>query len=925
MKTELTLLGIFATLPVRAAIIPDKGGHDAPYEDGSFAASTRLVHYFDFDERGKGNLDDVPKYWEPLRLPGFPHYTRGRFDFGVGAPQPPSFYLASEGRNVAYQYVGPEVRVHPDTAYRIVALIRPHDLDRARACLGAYYSDGLGRAILETMTRSRYVGTMSEADRWARVELYLPPAPRGADRIGLVAEVLQKPFWTDDQTVPWRIPRMDVRGGAWFDSISVYALPQARITTGAPGNVLTGERPMLRFTLGDEEASSVQAHVSIVAADGRTVETRELAVATTPPKSFSLPLADLPSGLYRARLEVRAGATVLTREELTFARLAEFDVGRSSRCDSFGLVLDPTLRSEPETELRLLRNELIRSVKLPLGSSRFPQAMHSEASGGGMERLWRLAEDGLALTAVFDSFPEEANDDDQDRRTPLTSPGAAAKGRSSISDERPRNEPALAPPAGALNNSPSGRDPGVSDRLRRVASYAGLVRWWQVGRDGDCGFGNGGGRVSLASRRAFQTFNDAMQPLLTDPHLVFPLCLEYADTADFRAARQVALSLPAGVDAARVGERLGQLKQQGFERVSAYVSPLPLELYQRGPRLAEWAQRVVTARHGGADTVFVPQPWTVRETSGGFVTEPLETYVVLRTLAALLGDAEPGPSVPLDEGVTALAFYKGDSAVLALWENNSPPGGRARAVQLGRAQEVYDAWGRRHALSRDARGRQRIHLSPMPVLIPGVERWLIDLRTAIKLVPSHADSGAQLFRPQLRIAYSGARPMTARIRIDGPTNWRITPRVLDVALAPGETISPSVEVRYPHNEPAGKKALVARMEVAGPAYELDVPIPIDVGLSGLAVSAFAAMEGTEAVLRQFVTNETGKTLSLRGFAVVPGRERRHRPMPLLGPGDTEIVEYRFDEAEELIGRTVRLVLRGADDGLLIHTLELSVP
>ena len=36
-------------------------------QDSRQETSRRIVHVFDFDERGAGNLEDVPKFWVPMR------------------------------------------------------------------------------------------------------------------------------------------------------------------------------------------------------------------------------------------------------------------------------------------------------------------------------------------------------------------------------------------------------------------------------------------------------------------------------------------------------------------------------------------------------------------------------------------------------------------------------------------------------------------------------------------------------------------------------------------------------------------------------------------------------------------------------------------------------------------------------------------
>jgi len=44
----------------------------------------RVVHSFDFDERDEGNLEDLPKFWMPVRPSGFPQFAQGGFDFNAG-------------------------------------------------------------------------------------------------------------------------------------------------------------------------------------------------------------------------------------------------------------------------------------------------------------------------------------------------------------------------------------------------------------------------------------------------------------------------------------------------------------------------------------------------------------------------------------------------------------------------------------------------------------------------------------------------------------------------------------------------------------------------------------------------------------------------------------------------------------------------
>ena len=89
-------------VPGTLAVAIGLAGYARAQPVGDSAVLRRIVHRFDFDERAAGNLEDIPKFWERVRRPGFPHYAYGVFDLTVGRPAAPSFYLNSEGRSVAY-------------------------------------------------------------------------------------------------------------------------------------------------------------------------------------------------------------------------------------------------------------------------------------------------------------------------------------------------------------------------------------------------------------------------------------------------------------------------------------------------------------------------------------------------------------------------------------------------------------------------------------------------------------------------------------------------------------------------------------------------------------------------------------------------------------------------------------------------------
>jgi len=852
----------------------------------------RIVHTFNFDERDQGNLEDVPKFWEVLRPPEFPHFSYGNFDFDHGHDAPPSFRLVSEGRNVAYQYRGEETRVRVNSEYRIAGYIKPGKLRYARACLSAHFVDQYGEPIAGTLVRSRFVGGPADGEDWVHVELFLPIAPPQAHTIGLIAWVMQEPTWNTAPHPRRHISRSDVFGSALFDDITIYTLPRVELASTSVGNVLLpDESDAILVTLADNDDSGLTGRFSIRAADGGLVETQELPVSLSagvvPTK---IQVSHLDPGVYVARVDVIAqGETILSRD-LQFARLAESRRKKDTLARAFGVVMDHGKRSETETELTLLRKLGVGSVKIPVwtGLDEDPETIRDRRVTD--QFLHQLSTDGFALTAVFVGPP-------------------AAIVRAGGQYVRPLID--------LLADEPSAWD----EHLAAVAApYASIYRSWQIGSDE---------RDDQYTARELevpsQQFRASMRRFITVPVLASTISPHVDARLEKLPVDHATIMLDPTVPIDRFQGLVKEQQALGYDRVSAYVPPLPRPQYRRLPELSSWIQRVIAARHAGAATVYTPQVWHVRTTSVGAITEPSEQFVALRTVADLLGNAVPGPRIPIADGVTALSFQLNDQMVLVAWDDAAPEQGRDHMVQLGHAVSQIDIWGRETPLTVTRDGRHVVRLSASPLFFRGVEPWLVELQTAIRITPTDVESGREGQRFEVDIPYHGDRPITGTVELRLPDSWEASPRSFDFSLMPQRVEQKTIDIQIPHSEGAGRKQIVAVIEPSEGGYHLEVPLTIRLGLSDIEVSGLAVMEGDVLKLRHVLTNHSNSVLSFRASATVPGRERQYRPFTNLRPGDSQVVEYRFANAGDLVGRDVRLVLRELNDGPRIHNLQLTVP
>jgi hypothetical protein len=161
--------------------------------------------------------------------------------------------------------------------------------------------------------------------------------------------------------------------------------------------------------------------------------------------------------------------------------------------------------------------------------------------------------------------------------------------------------------------------------------------------------------------------------------------------------------------------------------------------------------------------------------------------------------------------------------------------------------------------------------------------------------------------------------------LQAPSGWQISPQRFAFRMPADIGRQQPVEIRYPPNEPAGRKEITAHVVFeTEPPYVLDIPLRFELGLDKIDVTGFTFREGSDLVVRQVVTNRSGGPVSFRSFAIAPGRSRQIRVVHNLKPGVTVNQEFRFKSGDELSQRTIRLGLREID-GPRRHIIELEAP
>ncbi len=862
---------------------------DAPTTIGQ-----RLAHDFDFDERGEGNLEDIPKYWLPLKAPEFPRFAHGVFDFDTGHDAPPSFRLETQGRNVAYRFTAREIEAFPFNEYLVTGWIGGQDLEHARACISAYYLDADLRPIDGSQRFSPAVSALGDMGAWQSVDVVLPAGPADARWIGLTVWVYHPETWDTSPKPHRHIVKKNITATAWFDEIRVYRLPRVTVTTSGTGNVLTDDRP--RNVLVDVSDTDHDGLISILTIhDMQGHEVLRENVPARHDETADVPRFDvtqLPNGLYRAKVEVstkESGKTQrLAQRSLTFARIRAKRDEHDNPTRIFGLSLDVADRSDPLVELSLIQTLGVSTVKLPIWSGRadVPDLVNAPADTDTL--LYELLKSRVAITGVFAGPPSEL----------VRAAGAYERTLLSTLIEDPE---------------------AWREHLVRVfAPYASVFRSWQIGPDGD---------ASLAAdpklEQAVKQVRAETKRLATSPHLIVPGSLAWTPTQRPPDVDDNTYSVEPFILPDQIESHIDDFAKAQQPVGMVYLKPAPDEGVRLDSRLRNWCKRLIHAAHSGVRNVVIPQPWHTSTHGERHVTEPTEEFVLLHTLADILRDTTPGDFVYIAPSVAAVAFYRDEEAVLAVWDTKAESDGRTYDLQLGPDVERVDMWGRKSTPEFARDGRVRLNINATPTYLTGLKRWLLAFRSAARIEPAFQEMSIEAHESDLTFGNPGENAISGRAHIRPPKGWDIRPRQFRFSIpANGQFVQP-LEIRFGRNEIAGQKIINVEVDVESDGkYHMVIPLVVELGVGDLDAWGHAVLDKDRLIVQHRVFNRSHRTLNLRAYAIAPGRLRQTRIISNLLPGQSRVIEYHFKKPGELLDRSMRLQVRDLE-GSMIHNTEVQ--
>ncbi len=898
----------------------------------------RSIAEYDFEEQLTNPLP-VPVGWvrgqhdpeAPRIRPGFPTWNAATLDYDAPAHAGEgSVRLPVKGDSASLVLVPGVLSVFADGDYLASVHVRTARMVHARAQLVVRLLDHSLQPVAES--RSRLV---TSEGRWTRLEAPITGGREGAAFLQLELLVLQPeqydPVPPDAQ---FRVSSEDFDAAAWFDDVSVIAVPRIEVVPDAPGGVAIGAAPpALDMLVRDLAGQAISVDVVVTDADGAEIDRirRDMPggrfVETWAP--------DLPEyGWYRIDLTVHAAdrdvGSATSALVWAPAPTGGSDSGPSagrpgSGAPSIGLIASsgsPALIRELPTLARVLNAD---AVDISLWDPALPPPTGADAAQGVAPLIDRLLLDQRRVTLSFPSLPERD--------------------------------------ASALSIDP---DDMIAYFAADPASLAELVdpvldRFGQ--RVERWGLGATASPAPFSHERLAHDLDratDAVARLVTAPTIGVPWRTDQAlDPALASPGRSASLHVLPGTPAAvlsQLAEDWAAALAQAPPGAGAHTEPAGLTISLSAaderivgarPAAAELARSVITLwaafstdgateTAGSRVTIAALDPWSVVDERRPRV-EPDPALAVWRTLSARLRGRRVTRSLPLGEGVHAFLLeppvHATDAAAIAIWSDTP----REFELHLGE-----------HALTRvDLFGNTApvpaatyedplvapaaiIETSPEPVIIEGVDATLARMLASVSLTPAMLPGDIDEHMLTLRMDNPWPTTIQGAVYIlepggfsdpDTPADrsWKIAPRKIPFALRPGESLEREIILAHSPAEQAGAKPLVFDV-----AFVTDrdrgvhrVTRELRVGLPGvrLDLAARASPPGEDepvVAVEAVITNTTGADMSFDLLVIAPGQPRVRRHVADLASGESIARTFAFPAGESAAGQRIAVSLERTD-------------
>lgn len=780
------------------------------------------VFHCDFTDASDVNFDRWPDHWTRAQGIDYPPYVKIRIHEEASRADKQCLRMSLDGAAAAAY--SPLIEIDPDFNYLLEGYLRTEDLRHDVAYYSISFLDAQQEPLVTHTSQPE-----RDAEDWQNVRLGPLTPPGSQARLARIGLHLRP---TD---------RADLVGAALFDDVRLARLPRVSLEADRSHHVYLDSADVeIRVHATGLAEPNPRIRLEAISLSGQPVDHWEAQLVASPHSPPPLdpsnagptePLAPLDA-LAKPNQATTFSGAVTWRPRIQqngfYYVIATLLGGGAEHQERLSLVvMEPApIRTSGEFGWSLPKGEDPLEVgslvgllpQVGINWVKFP-VWFSDNHPERADRLaWlaeQLSDEGIELVGVLDQPPADA-------RNKFGHPNQL--------------------PVAAVFAEPDIWRPLLDPVMIRLALD---IRWWQLGSDSDTSYVgypdlvqevtpvksylrrfNQSSRVGMAWQWSNELDHVAHSPcdFLSISTASPPTSYKLRQTGEPEASaaalthqRAHARRTP-GVLLDPLGSSLATSRGTACQRW-VVLEPLPSADYDTEARTRDLVLRMLRAKIGRADRIFISNPF---HPENGLMDEkgtPSPLLLPWRTAALMLSAAEPIGSIELAGGSQNEILSRGEETIMVLW-NDHPV---TETIYLGDDVRQVDPWGEKKTAALDG-NRQIISAGPLPTFITGLNPWVARWRLSFALDNKQLASVAgQSQRVSYRFTNCFPQAVSGRMTFQTPAAWGASPEPVRIALAANEEQTGSFPVTFGADASGGTQTVRVNFEIqADQLYQFTV-------------------------------------------------------------------------------------------------------
>ncbi len=770
----------------------------------------------DFTDAWDANFDRWPDHWTRAQGIDYPPYVKIRIHEEPSRADKQCLRISLDG--AAATVYSPLIEIDPDFNYLLEGYLRTEELRHDVAYYSISFLDAQQEPLVTHTSQPE-----RDAEDWQNVRLgpLTPPGSRATvARIGLHLRP------TD---------RADLVGAALFDDVRLSRLPRVSLRANSPHHVyLDPADVQIHFHATGLAEPNPRIRLEAISLSGQPLDPWEARLETMPQSSAPQAASDRGPMKPMAPLDALAKpsqATTFSGSVTWRPRIEQygfyyviatlFGRGGSEHQERLSLVvMEPANKrsagefgwSLPQRESPLEVGSLVGLLPhVGINWVKFP-VWFSDNDPERADRLaWlaeQLSDEGIELVGMLDQPPVDARKQ-------------AGHGNQL--------------PVAAVFAEPNVWRPLVDPVMIRLALK---IRWWQLGGDNDTSYVgypdlveevapvksylrrfNPSSRLGMAWQWSNELGTVAQTPCdFLSVSDVPPLTADEFRHSNKTIGQRQALARRSANPVADASDP-PVLFESAASQCWVVLEPLPSADYDVETRIKDLVLRMLRAKIGQADRIFVSDPF---HCENGLMDEkgtPGPLLLPWRTAALMLAAAEPMGSIELAAGSQNEILSRGEETIMVLWNDHAV----TETIYLGDDVRQVDPWGKKKVPSLDG-NRQVISAGSLPTFITGLNPWVARWRLRFVLDDKQLASVAgQPQRVSYRFTNCFPQAVSGQMTFQTPEAWGVPPGPVRFALAANEEQTGSLPVTRRADASGGTQTIRVQFEVqADQKYQFTV-------------------------------------------------------------------------------------------------------